>query len=188
MTNEERLKADISLRIRQLEYIKDKVKRINRYSEFTDIRLFAYKLEDIIKGYKGALSSDAAWYRYKSIAENDKVTDSVLFNMRLDTFVYEVYYEVLAVNYNHDFFGFYHPNSFNLFGITTELMMSKGMYNGNRVPEYVDVIRKIKENPTLAISRERTKVTEYIKKGYETTVAKRAGKPLPLDMSVPGGY
>ena len=187
MDNTELIKSDLRLRIKQIEHIRQKVKRINRYSEFAHIRLYANKLDEVRREYESRLTP-TGWAGIASIAANDKLTKSILSTYRLNTFIYEVRYESMAVNYDTNFFGFYNPETFTLFGLSTDTVFNFGMISGGYRDEgYGKLMIAVKEDPSI-IQREREKVTAYLYRGFESTVSKRRGNPFPIDLTVPGGY
>ncbi|MBO7293115.1 MAG: hypothetical protein J6V07_04190 [Clostridia bacterium] len=184
----EKIFADLRLRIRQLAHIGDKVKRITRYAEFPEIRLFARHLEDTKKKYEGILAVPGSWLSYDAVLKNERVRSSVLFGWRLDTFVYEVRYERMALRDHGTFFGFYNPDPFLIFGLPEHIVYGKGYYNGAQSKEYFAVLKKLQENPSL-IPAEREKVTAYLRRGCDTPLFRGRGLAFPpIDLTVPGGY
>ena len=187
MDNTELIKSDLRLRIRQIEHIRQKVQRIDRYREFPHIRLYADRLERVRKEYESRFTP-AGWAGIASVALNDKLTRSILSTYRLNSFIYEVRFESMAVNYDSRFFGFYHPEPFTLFGLSTDTVFNFGMISGGYRDEgYGKLMIAVKEDPSI-IQREREKVTAYLYRGFESTVSKRHGKPFPIDLTIPGGY
>ncbi len=184
---EELLKSSIKKHIAQLDCIMGKVKHISRYSEFPEIRLFYYKLDEKKKYFERAISSPGAWQQFAGIARNKRLTDSILVGWRIEIFAHEVRYERLLLYYGNELWGFYNPDRFLLFGLPEDYVYNGGMLNGSQRPEYSKVRTEIQNNPDL-ILKEREKVTQYLKKGYENSVAKRNGKPFPIDVTIPYGY
>lgn len=184
----ERVNADLRLRVEQLACIKDKVMHITRYSEFPEIRLFAHHLEETKKKYEGILAAPGSWLSYDAVLKNEKVRSSVLFGWRLDTFVYEVRYERMALRDHSRFFGFYNPDSFLLFGLPEHIVYGKGYYNGAQNKEYFEVLKKLQKDPSLILA-EREKVTAYLRRGCDTPLFRSKGLSFPpIDLTVPGGY
>ena len=181
------LKSDYRLRIRQLTYIREKLARIPRFREFSDMVMFYHKLNDEIKKYENYFTASGL-YNLSNIAKSRTVSESVLLSNRFHTFVYEMRYESLAVNYHDAFFGFYHPEKFTLFGLPTSTVYNFGAITGGyRDADYDKMYAALRRDPDM-ILREREKVTKYIMRGCETSVFKRNGEPFPIDLTVPGGY
>ena len=184
----EKINADLRLRIRQVAHIRDKVRRITRYSEFPEIRLFAHRLAEVKEEYEKILAVPYSWLSYEAVLKNEKIRSSVLFGWRLDTFVYEVRYERMALRDHGLFFGFYNPDSFLLFGLPEDIVYSKGYYNGARNEEYFAVRKRLQEDPSLLLA-EREKVTDYLRRGCDTPLFRSRGLSFPpIDLTVPGGY
>lgn len=183
----ERIKSDIRLRIRQLDYIQSKLRSIPRFSQFTDLKCFFHKLTDEKKKYEERLTP-TGWAYLGSVPYTERLAESFLLNNRLRSFVYEVRYETLAVNYHDAFFGFYHPESFLLFGLSPGTVYNFGMMSGGiRDAGYSKFLTALHKDPSL-ITREREKVTAYIMRGIETSVFKRKGEKFPIDLTIPGGF
>ena len=187
MDNTELIKSDLRLRIRQIEHIMNKVRHIDRFGEFSDIKLFYYKLSDVKKEYESRFTP-TGWAGISGIAGNDRLTRSVLTGYRFKSFVYEVRYESLAVNYDTRFFGFHHPEPFLLFGISSATVFNFGKISGGFQDEkYNKVLSDVHKDPSL-ILRERERVTAYLMRGCGTSVFKRNGESFPIDLTIPGGY
>lgn len=187
MDNTELIKSDIRLRIRQLEHIQHKVRHIDRYNEFSDIRLFDHRLEKAKKIYESRFTP-TGWAGMSSIAGNERLTKSILSTYRLNAFIYEIRFESLATNYDSRFFGFYHPETFSIFGLSPRLVFNFGMITSDRRdPGYDKLMMALRDDPSL-IQREREKITAYLYRGSETSVFKRKGERFPIDLTIPGGY
>lgn len=187
MDNVELMKADLRKRVEQIEYIRQKVGRISGRGEFSTIRLFEHKLETVRKRYEAALTPAGWQSSYASITKSDRLTQSLIVGRRLEVFTFEVNFELMAIRYDSGFFGFWHPDRFNLFGLDFELVYNQGSSGGVRVPRYDAVRSAIQEDPSM-IPRERERVTEYIMRGCQTCVFKRNGESFPIDLTIPYGY
>lgn len=186
MDRVELMKLHLRKMITQIEYIRHKLQHISRFNEFSKMKLFDYELEKAKKYYENALSP-SGWQPYISITNSEKLTNSIIVGHRLEIFAYEVRFERFAIRYENEFFGFYHPEPFNLFGISEELIYNKGINGGIRIKEYDDVRSAIQNDPSL-ILKEREKVTTYLYRGSETSVFRRNGGKFPIDLTIPGGY
>ena len=187
MDTEELLKNDMRKRIKQINYIIRKTQLIPRYYSNTTLKLFLHRMDKRKKYYENALNTAGGWIPFNSISKSEHLTNSIIVGQRLEVFAFEVEFERLALRYHSGFFGFYHPESFKLFGINEQYVYDKGVSNGVRIPAYDTVRSAIQNDPSL-ILREREKVTAYLKRGWETCVSKRQGENFPIDLTIPEGY
>lgn len=187
MDNASLLQSQIRLRIMQTEHIMSKVKGINRFSEFSNIRVFYHKLSDVRKQYMDRLTP-TGWAGIQSITANDRLTKATLNAYRLYSLIYEVRYESLAVNYDSRFFGFYNPEPFLFFDIDPDIMFNLGVIPGGmRDKGYEGVLRAINLDPSI-IPKEHERIASYLMRGYANSVAGRRGDKFPIDLTIPGGY
>lgn len=180
----EKLRADLRKRVKQIDYIMQKVTRISTYSQFATLKVFYNRLEKKKKYFENALTTPAGWVSFESISKNERYTESLLVGNRLEVFGFEIEYEQFAIHYDKGFFGFYHPDRFLLFGIPPEYVFSRGEYGKD---DYARVRSAVQNDPSL-ILREREKVTAYLKKGWESCPSKRRGEEFPIDLTIPEGY
>jgi len=188
MDRVELMRSHLRQMITKIEYIRHKLQHVSRFNEFTEMKLFDHHLEKTKKYYENALTTPSGWQSFDSITKSERLTNSILIGHRLEIFAFEVRFERLAVKYANEFYGFYHPEPFNLFGISEYLIYDKGIISKDvRSKEYDAVRSAIQKDPSL-ILKEREKVTAYLYRGCETAVFKKSGKSFPIDLTVPGGY
>ncbi len=187
MTRAERLKDDLNKRIAQINHIRLKVQRLNSFASSSTLRAFENRLKKRQEYFEDAYRGGPNWISYQSLSNSEELTTSIIVGQRLEIFTLEVEFERFAITYSTEFFGFYSPEPFKLFGLEPDLVFNKGYSGGYYVDSYGRVRDAINKNPSL-ILKEREKVTEYLIRGSETCVYKRQGKPFPIDLTVPYGY
>lgn len=187
MTRAERLKNDLYIRIAQIKHIRSKVQRLSGFASSSTLRVFDNRLKRRQDYFQNAYDGLANWNSYQSISNSEELTHSIIVGQRLEIFALEVEFEMFALKCNWEFFGFYNPDRFMLFGLHPDLVYNKGYSGSYYVDSYGRVRDEINKNPYL-ISKEREKVTAYLMKGCEYCSFKKQGKPFPIDLSIPYGY
>ena len=187
MTTTEKLKNDLCVRIEQLKHIRHKVQHLNGFSSSSTLKVFDNRLKKRQDYFQNAYDGGANWNSYRSISSSEDLTHSIIVGQRLEIFALEVEFEMFALKCSREFFGFYNPDRFMLFGLSPELVYNKGYSGGYYVDSYARVRDEINKDPSL-ILKEREKVTQYLIRGSETCAYKKQGKPFPIDLTVPYGY